>query len=454
MSITVNVWPNNKSPFGGIQAHPGHASMECKDPNFYISWRQAYDWVPFNIPGSTTATLSINEQKKFAYSPTSIHHDALKEMSINALTRFESVTAPLETQKKFAVTDPNPRNKGNFRNFQFGAEAGIDPACPASLWVQMPTNTVSIPDFDDYDHNWPAELPKGIGLNPFLINYWWNGFNQSDGTPRIDLCGWLEKTNAYKFNSRFLNCASVVGRALDYGGAAWFFEQSFSQDRYYFYNTPLNVAHYALELNKRIKEYREFILTLKNISINKIIEQWPTAENTLPAVEEWKEKSYVAAKWYKTARRIEQVLDIDKELAVYWATEDDMNIAEAAKIIEVDKINKENEIEAKRIKEAIKDNKVFQGPANRRLKELHPIIPKKINKKYPLTKLASCFKMLRLVKEHVTKKPTSDRRDAVIRLGRRIANVIGLLQTGLASNPKMKISLVPKNFDKFNFNNR
>ena len=127
-------------------------------------------------------------------------------------------------------------------------------------------------------------------------------------------------------------------------------------------------------------------------------------DNSLPSLEEWTKDSYVKAKFYKSAGRIEQVLAIDKELALYCATE-----------------------------EEFKNKSVpFQKP----------------KKKYPLLKLDSCFNMLKLVKEHITKKPTSDRRDAVLRLGKRIVNVIASLQEDLATGT-CRLSVRPKNIDRY-----
>ena len=442
MSITVNVWPNNKSPFRGVQNQSGHASMECKgEPNFYISWRQANNgWIPGVLPGK--------DQNKVSYSPTSIHHDALNELGANARAQLRNGAEIRAGQKLFQVVNYDP--KMNFIKYNFGEEARGN-ADPKNAWVQMPTMITDISVFNCYPNDWPVGLPKGIGLNPYLIRYWWNGFNDVTGHIRYDLDGFVQKVQEYKSDSRFLNAASVVGRALDYGGAAWFFEQSFSQDRYHFYNTPHNVHHYATELNKRINAYRVFIKTLHDLPIKGVKEdQWPQ-DATLPSVEGWKIRSFVEAKWYKTARRIEQVLAIDKELAIYWATEDKMISVEADKTIVVKNQNAIKDIKAIKLAEEIQKDRFPFGSTREALKQLQtPIIPKKINKKYPLSKLASCFKMLRLVKEHVTKKPTSDRRDAVLWLGKRIANVIDILQKGLATDPRIK----PRYTKKQNYNGR
>jgi len=451
MSITVNVWPNNKSPFRGVQNPSGHASMECKgETNFYISWRQANGWVDANFLGNYSKgqnEYNRVQQNDLAYSPKSIHHDGAKEFGANAGANLKNGAVP------FAVTLPKYA-WNNIGNYEFGTEPNENLGDPKNLWVQMPTMITTIPVFNIYPHDWPDGLPKGIGLNPYLIRYWWNGFNEGTGDNQRDI-GFERKVQEYKCDSRFLNAASVVGRALDYGGAAWFFEQSFSQDRYHFYNTPHNVHHYATELNKRINAYRVFIKTLHDLPIEGIKEdQWPQ-DATLPSVEGWKKQSFVEAKWYKTARRIEQVLAIDKELAVYWATHENSITDEEKKTNNAQNENDLNSLRVIELAEAISNKKIAAGHFKAHIKKLQtPIIAKKINKKYPLDKLASCFKMLRLVKEHVEKKPTSDRRNAVLWLGKRIANEIDLLQTGLASNPRMMINNKPLNAIKQKYNGR
>ena len=421
MSTSVYVWPNLKNPFK-IFNHPGHSSMECKgNVNLYISWWPQKCWCDHTNQTTLDNEISANELANVgSYTPASLFHDAYKEMGNGARARFKlnPLLQPRIGQEKlqevFVIKPDRTAVIPPFRDAVFRKHSNL-PGSPAialqDVWVQMPTRTIEIPDYDSgYDDDWPVNVPKGIGLNPYLIRYWWNGFSYTDGTEGA--AGMPKRLNDYDFYSRRLNCASVVGRALDFGGAIWFFETSFSGNRYTFYNTPLNVADYATRLTQRINEYRQFIKTLNNLPLlkTKAKEPWPVNENSLPSVEDWTAKSYVKAKFYKSAGRVEQVLEIDKKLAFYCATEEEFTNIEASKklIYELDQSIRNRTIEQNKPRGDGRLGMNYPVPEE-------PLPPKKPKKKYPLLKLDLCFSMLKLVKEHITKKPTSDRRDAVLR---------------------------------------
>ena len=460
MSTSVYVWPNHKNPIQGpwnsIQKHPGHASMECKGTvNLYISWWPAKMWTGNNPIGGDTIdredalnyTNGVN-----SYTPKSLLHDAHIEMGVNSRNNLTNKTInPRAGQEEIKVLhvlnglgyDDNPllRNK-TFR--RLSVAAGSPNVNEIDVWVQMPTRTIEIPDYDSgYGNDWPVNVPQGIGLNPYLIRYWWNGFSYTDGTEGA--AGMHVRQNSYSFRSRTNNCASVVGHALDFGGACWFFESSFSQNRYTLYNTPLNVADYATKLTQRINEYRQFIKKLNDLPLlkTKAKEPWPVNDNSLPSVEEWTKDSYVKARFYKSAGRVEQVLEIDKKLAFYCATEEEFTNIEASKklIYELDQSIRNRTIEQNKPRADGGLGMNYPVPEE-------PLPPKKPKKKYPLLKLDLCFSMLKLVKEHITKKPTSDRRDAVLRLGKRIVNVIAFLQEDLATGT-CRLKETPTNFKKY-----
>ena len=455
MSTSVYVWPNLKNPFK-IFNHPGHSSMECKgNVNLYISWWPQICWVDDTNQTTQDNEISANEQANVgSYTPASLFHDAHNEMGRSARDRFKlnPLLQPRIGQEKlqevFVIKPDRTAVIPPIRDAVFRKHSNL-PGAPNTLlqdvWVQMPTRTIEIPDYDSgYDDDWPGNVPKGIGLNPYLIRYWWNGFSYTDGTEGA--AGMPKRNNDYNMLSRRLNCASVVGRALDFGGAIWFFETSFSGNRYTFYNTPLNVADYATRLTQRINEYRQFIKTLNNLPLlkTKAREPWPL-DNSLPSVEEWTKDSYVKAKFYKSAGRVEQVLEIDKKLAFYCATEEEFT--------KLEKIKDDKFLRATKARNYLITANKPRGGADGGLGMNYPVPeeplpPKKPKKKYPLLKLDLCFSMLKLVKEHITKKPTSDRRDAVLRLGKRIVNVIAFLQEDLATGT-CRLKETPTNFKKY-----
>jgi len=371
MSITVYVWPNHKNPFK-ITGHPGHASLECKSSmnNMYISW-----WPPHSWTISDKEDETNKEKGVFSYTPKSLQHDAYKELGARGREGLiEGKYMPKLGQRTFKGV-----GRGDTpRDLKFSGLNAQEKMVEYDLWVQMPNNVVTIPEYNEGYTNWPANVPKIIGLNSESIKEWWNDFSRK-GVPGAP--GFFAMDNTYDFYSRDLNCCSVVGRALDYGGAKLFFNRSYSENRTWFYNTPLSVYDYAVNLNKRITEYREFILKLNNTPFLKGGKEiWPEPENDdaeLPTVKEWLADSQVKHT-FMTARRIEQILAIDKELTLYWDTK-----------------NKATTVN---------------------------------NEKMDSELMSSCFKMLKYVKEHVTIKPTSDRRNAVLRLGKRIVNRISELQ--------------------------
>ena len=224
MSTSVYVWPNHRNPIT-ILAHPGHASMECKGKivNLYISWWPPKMWT------DTTAEDALNRDNGVrVYTPTSLLHDAHNEMGERSRNNLASGDArPRAGQEVIKVSNETTFEisgrlvKFAMRNNQFrrlSVAAGSPNVNEIDVWVQMPTRTIEIPDYDSgYDDDWPVNVPKGIGLNPYLIRYWWNGFSCMNGMEGV--AGMPARNNDYNFFSRKLNCASVVGHALDFGGA-------------------------------------------------------------------------------------------------------------------------------------------------------------------------------------------------------------------------------------------
>ena len=196
MSISVYVWPNHKNPFK-IVGHPGHASLECKSSmnNMYISWWPVHMWTISDIEDKTNKEKGVS-----AYTPKSVHNDAYMELGARAR---EGLSQGKYTPKPGQQAIKGVGRGDTARGLKFSGLNAQEKAVEYDLWVQMPTNVVTIPEYNEGYTNWPANVPKIIGLNSESIKEWWNDFSRKGVQGAI---GFFAMDNTYEFFSRDLNC--------------------------------------------------------------------------------------------------------------------------------------------------------------------------------------------------------------------------------------------------------
>jgi hypothetical protein len=180
-------------------------------------------------------------------------------------------------------------------------------------YVQMPATTFVLLGKDDVGS-------EGIGLNLERILDWWEVFQRTQNP-------------GYRMVSQTMNCASVVGRALEAGGASLFTRGL--DERTWFWNTPLDVLNFAQQLQEQTRflaSYRRFfrgaVLPLREGGLHRLrpldwrasMSPTPIARFTgdLMTYTKWVELSDRNIKtFFGYARRKEQVAEIDVLLKQY-----------------------------------------------------------------------------------------------------------------------------------------
>ena len=143
--------------------------------------------------------------------------------------------------------------------------------------------------------------PTGVGLNLERIVRWREVFR-------------MAPNRAYRFCSRDINCASVVGTALMIGGAHALLGDKFGSKTW---NTPNEVEAYARQVATAIERTAADARVLRE---HRTLQAMPAADagprdasgnRTLMSLDDFKRLSYVG----KFARRKEQVAELDGLLA-------------------------------------------------------------------------------------------------------------------------------------------
>ena len=169
--------------------------------------------------------------------------------------------------------------------------------------------------------------------------------------------------HTYRFISRKINCASIVMSALTVGGARMFVRP----DRQFMYYAPNDIGKYARQLVKKINKMRQAAAAVTNapatpgVTYSTVSVEGPE----LWSFPEWKKLSAV-----RIGRRHTQVAAIDGFVQQYWSTGSRWT---------VDNCNQ---------------------------------------------KALLLYQMLEQIQDHIASKPKSDRREAVLKLGRRILEVV------------------------------
>lgn len=163
----------------------------------------------------------------------------------------------------------------------------------------------------------PALTSDQLGIDTDKIFHWWKSYagraaeQRRKGTYETALI-----ENRYKAFSTHLNCAGTVYLALRVGGATFFKGRAFTR----FYSTPEGVMKWAREVGAAVQDVNRAAMTTSAKSAakraefeRKIGRNQQRNPNDLPTLEEWKRISHVGV----FARRIDQIADMDRELARY-----------------------------------------------------------------------------------------------------------------------------------------
>jgi hypothetical protein len=167
----------------------------------------------------------------------------------------------------------------------------------------------------------------------------------------------------YRFISRKLNCASIVMSALLVGGSRMFVKP----DRQFMYYAPNDVAKYARQLIKKIDKMRRSAVAVAEAPVNPGV---TTTTVSLAGPEIWRPDAWRKMSAVRIGRRHSQVAQIDIFVRQYWEIGDHWTV----------------------------DN-------------CHQ-------------KAMQLYQMLIQIQDHLASKPKSDRRAAVLQLGRRCLEVI------------------------------
>jgi hypothetical protein len=163
----------------------------------------------------------------------------------------------------------------------------------------------------------PALAADKLGIDTEKIFYWWKSYAGRAAEQRRR--GEYETApiqNRYKALSTHLNCAGTVYLALRVGGATFFKGRAFTR----FYSTPDGVMKWAREVGTAIRDVNQAAATTsarfaaKRAEFErKIGRNQQRDPDELPTLEEWKRISHVGV----FARRMEQIADMDREIARY-----------------------------------------------------------------------------------------------------------------------------------------
>ena len=163
----------------------------------------------------------------------------------------------------------------------------------------------------------PGLEPDKLGIDTEKIFYWWKSY--AGRAYKQERTGEYETApiqNRYKALSTHLNCAGTVYLALRVGGATFFKGRAFTR----FYSTPDGVMKWAREVGAAIRDVNQAAATTSARSAakraefeRKIGRNQQRDPDELPTLEEWKRISHVGV----FARRMEQIADMDREIARY-----------------------------------------------------------------------------------------------------------------------------------------
>ena len=156
-----------------------------------------------------------------------------------------------------------------------------------------------------------------LGIDTEKIFYWWKSYaGRAYKQERTLEYETAPIQNRYKALSTHLNCAGTVYLALRVGGATVFKGRAFTR----FYSTPDGVMKWAREVGTAIRDVNQAAATTSARSAakraefeRKIGRNQQRDPDELPTLEEWKRISHVGV----FARRMEQIADMDREIARY-----------------------------------------------------------------------------------------------------------------------------------------
>jgi len=170
--------------------------------------------------------------------------------------------------------------------------------------------------------------------------------------------------HVYQFVSKKINCASIVMAALTVGGSRSFVKP----DRQFMYYAPNDVDTYARKVAKKIAKIRGVVESTPPLTESPTGTTYSVVSvygKDIPTPAEWKKMSRV-----RIGRRHSQVAAIDNLMDEYWQLGDHWTTTNCNQ------------------------------------------------------KSIKLYMMLEQIQDHISSKPTSDRRAAVIKLGRKILEVI------------------------------
>lgn len=242
---------------------------------------------------------------------------------------------------------------------------------PLGDWVQQPQSVISIPSIDDGTQQRRAQ----IGLRESNMKDWWDLYKM-----RLT----EDMYHKYGFVSKRFNCASIAMAALRAGGSP-LFDQDFQGKRKdsWLYYTPLDVKEYAIKVKNRISQLNAQMNSVLRMMLGDHRQFIPEIRQTLAehplnllagdqgnngdlwTCEQWTKESSV-----KFGRRKDQILAIDVFLQQYWA------------------------------RGVVWDENNSDQKAN------------------------DIYNILYQVQNHIINKPTSDRREAVLKLGSQCIMVV------------------------------
>lgn len=194
--------------------------------------------------------------------------------------------------------------------------------------------------------------------------------NNSIGLSQDHIIDWwklfstdLGYKHTYRFISRKINCASIVMSALTVGGARMFVRP----DRQFMYYAPNDIGKYARQLVKKINKMRHAAAAVTTAPQTQGVTYSVVDPNgpDIWSLAEWKKLSAV-----RIGRRHSQVAAIDGFVQQYWGVGGHWT---------VDNCNQ---------------------------------------------KALILYQILEQIQDHIASKPKSDRREAVLKLGRRVLEVV------------------------------
>lgn len=324
--IKLLVW-NNAWGFKAY-SHPGHAALAITDGSkveHYVSW-----W---------PEDVDKDEDKRRGYQrggTNTILNDYHMEMGDNARARLRTGAVPRAGQTK----NENIVEDGFTVHNQY------------AQWVKQPDETLTIPSVDDRSNPERAS----IGLSEKNIEDWWTLFSEK----RV---GYFNQR--YKMISNEYNCASVVMMALVAGGCDLFMKH----DRASIYYTPNQLMSYGHRLSDRIHEINEQAQMVNASLLANHARVSPDSRSQFGSCNPdstgdiWSATAWRMESAVRIGRRKEQIAQIDRLIADYWAAGPVWN-------------------EANKVEKAVK------------LRDI-----------------------LRQVQSHIVEKPNSDRRESVLKLG-------------------------------------